>query len=335
MTADLPSDAHGGPSVAFLFPGQGSQRPGMGADWIEAWPDLATVLERADDALGFGLSKLCLEGPADELRLTANGQPAILLVSYLAAEVLSRHGIRPRVMAGHSLGELTALCVAGAYSLEDALRLVRLRGEAMQEAVPVGEGTMAALKTSDLDTLREVLDAVEPELGVVAPANFNGPQQTVISGHVAAVRRAVELAREGRILGRELDVSAPFHCELMRPAADRFSEALGEQEFAERLEPPVVTNVSAELVETGASAREFLALQVTHPVRWADCVERVLATGVDALVEVGPGKVLTGLNARISRDTEAWATDGPGAIEAVVERFGVRDDSRPSATRNG
>ena len=193
----------------------------------------------------------------------------------------------------------------------------------MQEAVPVGEGSMAALRTGDPAQVEEILGGVEADRGLVVAANFNGPQQIVISGATAAVRRAVERAAERKVRGVELPVSAPFHCELMRPAAERFSEVLGEQRFAEQLGFPVVSNVTAEPVTTGAEAREFLALQVTHPVRWTDCVRRMIGDGVGAFVEVGPAKVLTGLCRKIDRSVPCHVADGDGGPLAVLEALGA------------
>jgi len=304
--------------IGWLCPGQGSQRKGMGAKLVEQHPSAREWFERADDALGFGLSRICFEGPDEELRLTHNAQPALLLVGVATARVLESAGVRAVMAAGHSLGEITAHTIARAIDFEDAIRLVRLRGELMQQAVPAGEGTMAALKTGDPDTLRAILDRVDPALGLVVPANWNGPEQVVLSGHVAAVRRALEVAREQGVVGREIAVSAPFHCELMRPAAERFSDALGLQAFAETLDFPVITNVTAEPVQSGASAREFLALQVTHPVRWSDCVMRMRSAGVRRFIEVGPGDVLTKLGKRIVKDATFVAADGAQGIEGVV-----------------
>lgn len=291
----------------------------MGARLVAEHPESRVWFERADEALGLGLTRLCFEGPEEELRLTENAQPALLLVGVATARVLEGLGVRAEMAAGHSLGEITALTIADALSFEDALALVRLRGRYMQEAVPAGQGAMAALRTGDAQVLREILTAVESEHGLVVAANFNGPDQTVLSGHAAAVRRAVAVARSFRVVGRELPVSAPFHCELMREAAERFSDALGAQPFAERLRFPVVTNVTAEAVTSGAAAREFLALQVTHPVRWEECLARMVAVGISHFVEVGPGDVLTKLGRRMAPERCFHAADGADGLAQVAQ----------------
>lgn len=302
--------------IGWLCPGQGSQRVGMGARLVAEHPEARVWFERADEALGLGLTRLCFEGPEEELRLTENAQPALLLVGVATARVLEGLGVTAAMAAGHSLGEITALTIADALPFEDAVKLVRLRGRYMQEAVPFGQGAMAALRTGDAGELRAILDAVESERGLVVAANYNGPDQTVLSGHADAVRRALAIAKSRRVVGREIPVSAPFHCELMRPAAERFSDALGAQPFAERLRFPVVTNVTAEPVTSGAAAREFLALQVTHPVRWGDCLARMLASGVTRFVEVAPGDVLTKLSRRMAPDRSFLAADG---IDGLVQ----------------
>jgi [acyl-carrier-protein] S-malonyltransferase len=295
----------------------------MGARLLADHPEAREWFERADQALGFGLTRLCLEGPDEELRLTEHAQPALLTVGFATARVLEATGVRADMAAGHSLGEITALTLAEALPFEDAVRLVRLRGRLMQEAVPAGEGAMAALRTGDAEELKAIVAGVGTELGLVVPANFNGPDQTVLSGHAAAVRRALVVAKGLGVVGREIPVSAPFHCELMRPAAERFSDALGEQSFAETLRFPVVTNVTAEPVTSGAAAREFLALQVTHPVRWGDCLLRMVASGIRQLVEVGPGDVLTKLSRRIVRDVTVRCADGADGTDGVARL--VRD----------
>lgn len=290
----------------------------MGARLVAEHPEAGAWFERADEALGLHLTRLCFDGPEEELRLTENAQPALLMVGVATARVLEGLGVRAEMAAGHSLGEITALTIAGALPFEDALELVRLRGRYMQEAVPAGQGAMAALRTGDAEQLREILAGVESEHGLVVAANYNGPDQTVLSGHVAAVRRALELAKARRVVGREIPVSAPFHCELMRPAAERFSDALGAQPFAERLRFPVVTNVTAEPVTSGAAAREFLALQVTHPVRWGECLARMIASGISRFVEVAPGDVLTKLSRRIAPERSFHAADGSDGLAQMA-----------------
>ncbi len=290
----------------------------MGARLLADHPEARCWFERADAALGEPLSRLCLEGPEETLRLTENAQPALLLVGFAAGWVLGEKGVDVAMAAGHSLGEITALTLAGALGFEDAIRLVRLRGKCMQQAVPVGEGAMAALRTGDAATLSSIVAGVEPELGLVVPANFNGPEQTVLSGAAAAVRRALVVAKSLGVVGREIPVSAPFHCELMRPAAEAFSDALAEVSFAETLRFPVVTNVAAEAVCSGAAAREFLALQVTHPVRWGECLACMDRAGVRQFVEVGPGDVLTKLSRRIVRGAAFLSVDGADGLTHVV-----------------
>lgn len=293
----------------------------MGARLLADHPQAREWFERADQALGESLSRLCLEGPEEALRLTENAQPALLLVGYVAGRLLEASGLEVTMAAGHSLGEITALTLADALAFEDALRLVRLRGKLMQQAVPVGEGAMAALRTGDAQTLGAIVAGVEPELGLVVAANFNGPDQTVLSGAAAAVRRALVVARSLGVAGREIPVSAPFHCELMRPAADAFSDALAEVAFADALRFPVVTNVTAEPVRSGAAAREFLALQVTHPVRWGECLACMERSGIRRFVEVGPGDVLTKLSRRIVRDASFLSADGSEGLVRVVREL--------------
>src|SRR5437879_6161016 len=264
--------------TAFLFPGQGSQVPGMGRELAESNASARAVFEEADRALGFPLSKLCFEGPAEELQLTANTQPAILTVSVAAARVLEENGVRPDFVAGHSLGEYSALVQSGAMPLAEAVRLVRKRGQYMQEAVPVGFGAMAALLGLRLDAVEEVCrEAAQGE--VVSPANLNSPSQVVIAGHKSAVVRAVELAKQrGAKRAILLNVSAPFHCALMQPAADRLAQDLDAAEIRDS-QVPVVNNVEAKPVRTAAALREGLKRQVTAPVEWEKSMRTLLGEG--------------------------------------------------------
>jgi [acyl-carrier-protein] S-malonyltransferase len=280
--------------TAFLFPGQGSQFAGMGKSLADAYPEAARVFEEAGAALGFAISKLCFEGPESELRLTENTQPALLAVSIAAYTVLRGKGIVPDYVAGHSLGEYSALVAAGSVGFADAVRLVRKRGQYMQAAVPAGVGAMAALLKMPVEKLDAVLtEAAQGE--VVAAANLNSPDQIVIAGHTAAVNRAVELAKAaGAKRAIILPVSAPFHCSLMKPAQDQLKIDLDATEFRD-LEVPLVNNWQAREIRTGAEAREGLYQQVPNSVRWSDSIRLLAANGVTRFVEVGAGAVLTGL----------------------------------------
>ena len=281
-------------TIAFLFPGQGSQFAGMGKSLAEQFPSARAVFEEADATLGFALSKLCFEGPEDALKMTENTQPALLTVSTAAFAVLSEQGHRPDFVAGHSLGEYSALVAAGGLRFADALRLVRSRGRYMQEAVPAGVGAMAALLRLPDGKLDAVLaEAAQGE--IVSAANLNSPDQVVIAGHAGAVNRAVELAKAaGARRAVLLPVSAPFHCALMKPAQDRLAVDLANTPFAD-LRTPLINNVAARRITSGSQARQGLIDQVSSPVRWADSVRCLKACGVEQFIEVGPGAVLTGL----------------------------------------
>ncbi|HLH44104.1 MAG TPA: ACP S-malonyltransferase [Bryobacteraceae bacterium] len=280
--------------TAFLFPGQGSQFVGMGKSLAEAFPEAARVFEAANEALGFSLSRLCFEGPEEQLKLTENQQPALLAVSAAARAVLDAKGIRPDYVAGHSLGEYSALVATGSLDFADAVRLVQKRGRYMQEAVPAGLGAMAALlKLPDKSLDRILAEAAQSE--VVAAANLNSPDQVVIAGHAAAVNRAMELAKAaGARRALLLPVSAPFHCPLMKPAQQRLKPDLDATQFRD-LETPLINNWKAREVRTGAEAREGLYWQVPNPVRWSDSIRELARRGVTRFIEVGPGGVLTGL----------------------------------------
>jgi len=280
--------------IAFLFPGQGSQYAGMGQTLVRAYDCARQVFEEADEALGFALSKLCFEGPEEQLKLTENTQPALLTVSVAALRVLEEKGVKPDVVAGHSLGEYSALVAAGCLTFRDALRLVRSRGRYMQEAVPPGVGAMAALLKLPEGKLEEIL-AAAAQGEVVSPANLNSPDQIVIAGHAGAVARAAELAKAaGAKRAVMLPVSAPFHCSLMEPAQQRLKADLEAVEFAP-LKAPLINNWQAKVIQTGAEAREGLYQQVPNPVRWAESMRTLHSLGVDRTVEVGAGSVLTNL----------------------------------------
>ncbi len=308
------------PKIAFLFAGQGSQYPGMGLELAEAFPCARRVFEEADQAAGFALSKLCFEGPAEDLQLTANTQPAILAVSVAAAEVLRERSIRADYMAGHSLGEYSALVVAGALRLGDAVRLVRKRGQYMQEAVPVGRGAMAALLGMEV----AAVEAVCREAGqgeVVSPANLNCPGQVVIAGEAGAVARAVELAKaRGARRAVLLNVSAPFHCALMQPAQERLAQDLEAVEIADP-QIPLVNNVDAQVVGSALAVRDGLKRQVTAAVRWEESICVLRAEGVQLFVEVGPGKVLTGLLRQIDRQAEGLHVEDLASLQEVLARL--------------
>jgi [acyl-carrier-protein] S-malonyltransferase len=303
--------------IAFVFPGQGSQQVGMGRDLAQAFPESREVFAQADAVLGFSLSKLCFEGPEQELHLTLNTQPAILTKSMAALRPLVARGVRPDWVAGHSLGEYTALVAAGALSLEDALRTVRRRGQYMQEAVPVGVGAMAAILGLDLDSIeaacREAADGQ-----VVAPANVNSPGQVVIAGHAAAVQRASERCKaRGAKRALRLPVSAPFHCSLMQPAQARLAPELEAIAFRDP-EPPLVNNVDAAVVRDADTCRAGLVRQVSGTVRWQESVERLVSEGVTTFVEVGPGTVLSALVKKISRGARVLGVHSPHTLEHTV-----------------
>lgn len=303
--------------IAFLFPGQGSQAPGMGLDLAQHFTRAREVFEEADAALGFALSKLCFEGPAEELQLTANTQPAILAVSVAAARVLEEKGIRPDYVAGHSLGEYSALVAAGALGLTEALRLVRKRGEYMQQAVRVGEGAMAALLGLDSDAVDEICrEAAEGE--VVSAANRNSPAQVVIAGNRAAVQRAIELAKaRGAKRAILLNVSAPFHCSLMKPAAERLAVDLDAAAISDP-RVPLVNNADAVVVRSAEAVRDGLKRQVTSPVKWAESMLALRREGAELFVEAGPGKVLSGLMRQIDREARTSPAGDRASLDEVV-----------------
>jgi [acyl-carrier-protein] S-malonyltransferase len=308
------------PRIAFLFPGQGSQKVGMGRALFEARPEARAVFDEADATLGFSLSKLCFEGPAADLTLTANAQPAILATSIAALRVLEAEtGLRPAVVAGHSLGEYSALVAAGALGLADAVRLVNLRGRFMQEAVPAGVGAMAAIIGLSAEDVAAVCAEARGTTGVVvSPANLNGGGQIVIAGHKAAVERACAAAKaRGAKLAKLLAVSAPFHCALMQPAADRLAAELGRVKFSAP-QVPVVSNVEAAPNVDVARIPELLTRQVTGAVRWEESIARIAALELTVALEVGAGNVLAGLVKRIAPGLVVHAAGDPASIAELA-----------------
>jgi [acyl-carrier-protein] S-malonyltransferase len=313
--------------VAFIFPGQASQYPGMGKELAEKYPSARAVFEEADKALGFSISKICFEGTEEELKLTANTQPAILAVSVAAFRVLAEKGIAPEYVAGHSLGEYSALVAAGSLSFADAVKLVRKRGTYMQEAVPAGQGSMAAIMGLSPTVVLDVCKHAAQE-EVCSPANLNSPEQTVISGHAGAVKRAVEIASQsGAKRAVVLAVSAPFHSALMMPAQEKLEKDLNAIKFDD-LQMPLVTNVDADTIRKGEEARSALVRQVTMPVRWEESMRMLLDEGVNTFVEVGPGRVLTGLMRQIERSVASLNVEDEKSLLATLEKIaGARSDA--------
>jgi [acyl-carrier-protein] S-malonyltransferase len=305
--------------IAYLFPGQGSQTVGMGRALAEQFPIAAQTFAEADEALRFPLSRIFLDGPEDELRLTENTQPAIMAVSVAAWRVLQQNGMNPSFAAGHSLGEWSAHVAAGTLSFADALRAVKARGRSMQEAVPAGEGAMAAVLALAADAVSEACAEAASETGqIVSPANFNSPDQTVISGAKAAVEKAAELAKvRGARKVVMLPVSAPFHCALMKPAQDDVAHFLSGLTLSD---PgiPVAANIHGNLLTTAVAVQQALIEQVTGTVRWVDCVQSLVSAGTEIFIEVGPGKVLTGLLRQIDRNLKCVNVADPASLEAAL-----------------
>ncbi len=311
--------------IAFLFPGQGSQAVGMGRELAERFPVAAQTFAEADAALGFPLSRLCFDGPEEDLRLTENTQPAIMTVSVAAARVLAEQGVTPALAAGHSLGEWSAHVLAGTLSFADAVRAVKARGRAMQLAVPAGQGAMAAVLALDAALVAEACAEAARETGlVVQAANLNSPGQTVISGAAAAVERASALCKEkGARRAVTLPVSAPFHCALMQPAQEEVARVLGGLAMHDpRI--PVAANVTGALVTTADATRDALIRQVTGAVRWMDCMQSLKSAGADLFIEAGPGKVLCGLLKQIDQGLRSLNVEDAASLEkALAELKGV------------
>ncbi len=307
--------------IAFIFPGQGSQHAGMGRELFADFPVARAVFEEADEALGFAISDLCFNGPEEDLQLTANTQPAILTASIAALRVLAEQGIKPDFVAGHSLGEYSALVAASSLTLTDAVKTVRLRGQLMQQSVPVGLGAMAAILGLSAEQVIAACTEVA-QAQVCAPANFNTPVQTVIAGHQEAVERAVAKCQElGARRTIMLKVSAPFHCALMKTAQEQLTPWLTDTNFND-LSIPMINNVDAVLVKTGAIAREGLIRQVSSSVRWTESVEKMITAGIDTFVEVGPGKVLCGLVKSINREVKFLNVENNASLADAIVKLG-------------
>jgi [acyl-carrier-protein] S-malonyltransferase len=307
-------------AIAFLFPGQGSQAVGMGKDLAAMYPVAQETFDEADAALGFKLSQLCFEGPEDQLKLTEITQPAILTVSVAAYRVLESTGITSQFVAGHSLGEYSAHVAAGTLDFQDAVRTVRNRGKYMQEAVPVGVGAMAAILMLPIETITDICkEAAQGE--VCEPANINSPGQVVISGNKGAVERAAEMCKaKGAKRAVMLPVSAPFHCSLMQPAQDRLATDLKALTF-NPMEAPLVTNVDARLIQSADDARDALIRQVTGAVQWERSMRVLIEQGVKTFVEVGPGKVLSGLIRQIDKAQTCFNVENQATLQALENHF--------------
>ncbi|MEK6283570.1 MAG: ACP S-malonyltransferase [Acidobacteriota bacterium] len=310
-------------SLAYIFPGQGSQYPGMGRNLVENFPVAGRIFEESDEALQFSISRLCFEGSPEELQLTENTQPAVLTVSAAALRTLESEGFpKPDYVAGHSLGEYSGLVGARSLTVADAVQTVRARGRYMQEAVPLGTGAMAAVLGAELRDI-EIACAEAGQGQVCAPANINSPGQVVIAGNAEAVDRAGELLKtRGAKRVVKLNVSAPFHCALMEPARARLAADLEKVRFQD-LTVPLVTNVDAAVIDKGAEVRQSLISQVTAPVRWLESIELLINDGVDTFVEVGPGKVLAGLMRQIDRNVKCFNVEDADSLKSAAAGLGV------------
>ena len=292
--------------IAFIFPGQGSQFVGMGKDFYDHVPVAKEIFDEAVDVLGYDLTNICFNGPEDTLKLTENTQPALLIHSIMALKTLRENGINSVIAAGHSLGEFSALVAAGALKFRDAVRLVRLRGQFMQEAVPVGIGSMAAIIGMPVELIQELCDKVSSEVNLVQPANLNSPVQTVIAGHKQAVETVSDQALSaGAKKAVILPVSAPFHSALMKPAEIKLQKELEDTEFYD-LSFPIINNIEAKPITKGSEARESLVKQVCSPVRWCETMQSIVDHEIEAVVELGSGKVLSGLMKRFDKSINCY-----------------------------
>jgi [acyl-carrier-protein] S-malonyltransferase len=292
--------------IAFVFPGQGSQFVGMGKDFYDHVPDAKDLFDEAVDVLGYNLANICFNGPEDTLKLTENTQPALLIHSTMALKTLRENGINSVIAAGHSLGEFSALVAAGALKFRDAVRLVRLRGQFMQQAVPVGIGSMAAIIGISVESIQEICDRVSSDANLVQPANLNSPVQTVIAGHKEAVETVSDQALSaGAKKAVILPVSAPFHSALMKPAEIKLKKELEDTEFYD-LSFPIINNIEAKPITRGSDARESLVKQVCSPVRWCETMQSIVDHEIDTVVELGAGKVLSGLMKRFDKNIKCY-----------------------------
>ena len=307
--------------IAFIFPGQGSQTVGMGKELYERFPVAKAVFDAADEALGFSITDMCFNGPEDELRKTFNTQPAILTVSIACYEVLKEHGITPTIVAGHSLGEYSALVSAGALSFKDAVQLVRKRGQLMQEAVPLGEGSMAAILGLERQVVTDICHEAQAQFGAVQAVNFNSPGQIVIAGKKESVEKAAEMLKAaGAKRAIMLPVSAPFHSTLMKPAAEQLAVELSKTTVS-NADIPVVANVNGLIITNASDIKESLVKQADSPVEWEECIAQIIKSDATVFIEVGPGKVLSALTKKITKEIDSLNVEDITSLEKTLDYF--------------